>query len=80
MLDVEKFPWANTLDVARGVEMRSPRYDAAGRSARIEMDSTIFRPWNFRRLLDNLGSALNSRVLLVMLRFARRLSLSGVPP
>jgi CzcA family heavy metal efflux pump len=57
MLIVEKFPWANTLDVTRGVEqaMEELRPGLAG----LEVDTTIFRPATFiTAALDNLGRAL----------------------
>ncbi len=57
MLIVEKFPWANTLDVTRGVEaaMDDMRPGLAG----IEVDTTIFRPATFIEIaLSNLTSAL----------------------
>ena len=42
MLVVEKFPWANTVDVTRGVEeaLDAMRPGLAG----LKMDSTLFRP------------------------------------
>ncbi len=57
MLIVEKFPWANTLDVTRGVE------DALGQLkpglTGIAVDHTIFRPASFIELaLHNLSNAL----------------------
>ncbi len=66
MLVVEKFPWANTLDVTRGVEaaLNELRPGLPG----IEMDSTIFRPADFIQVaLDNLTRALLIGCLLVML-------------
>ncbi len=66
MLVVEKFPWANTLDVTRGVEdaLDELRPGLPG----IEMDSTIFRPADFIQVaLDNLTRALLLGCLLVML-------------
>jgi hypothetical protein len=48
MLIVEKFPWANTLDVTRGVEdaleQLKPGLDG------IAVDHTIFRPASFIEL------------------------------
>jgi len=57
MLIVEKFPWANTLDVTRGVEdaleQLKPGLDG------IAVDHTIFRPASFIELaLHNLSNAL----------------------
>ena len=66
MLVVEKFPWANTLDVTRGVEqaLDQLRPGLPG----IEMDSTIFRPADFIQVaLDNLTRALILGCVLVML-------------
>ena len=57
MLIVEKFPWANTLDVTRGVEeaLQDLRPGLTG----IEIDPTIFRPASFIELaLQNLSNAL----------------------
>ena len=57
MLIVEKFPWANTLDVTRGVEaaMEEMKPGLAG----VEVDTTIFRPASFIEIaLANLTSAL----------------------
>jgi CzcA family heavy metal efflux pump len=57
MLIVEKFPWANTLDVTRGVEaaideMRPGLTD-------VSIDTTIFRPATFIDVaLENLSRAL----------------------
>jgi CzcA family heavy metal efflux pump len=69
MLVVEKFPWANTLDVTRGVEqaLDELRPGLPG----IEMDSTIFRPADFIQVaLDNLSRALLLGCLLVMIVIA----------
>ncbi len=71
MLIVEKFPWANTLDVTRGVEaaLDEMRPGLTG----IEMDSTIFRPADFIELaLRNLTATLllgSALVFLVLLAF-----------
>jgi CzcA family heavy metal efflux pump len=57
MLIVEKFPWANTLDVTRGVEeaLEEMRPGLAG----IDVDHTIFRPASFiEQALHNLSNAL----------------------
>ena len=66
MLIVEKFPWANTLDVTRGVEAAldelAPALDG------IEVDAEIFRPATFiETALDNLTRALLFGSLLVVL-------------
>jgi CzcA family heavy metal efflux pump len=64
MLIVEKFPWANTLDVTRGVEqaMVELRPGLSG----IEVDTTIFRPATFISVaLDNLSRALLVGSILV---------------
>src|SRR5574341_1462399 len=72
MLVVEKYPWANTLDVTRGVEaaLDELRPGLPG----IEMDSTIFRPADFikvaiKDLTDSLliGGFLVVLVLLLFL-------------
>ncbi len=71
MLIIEKFPWANTLDVTRGVEaaLDEMRPGLQG----IEVDSTIFRPADFIELaLDNLSRTLllgSALVFLVLLAF-----------
>jgi CzcA family heavy metal efflux pump len=69
MLVVEKFPWANTLDVTRGVEaaLDQLRPGLPG----IRMDSTIFRPADFIQVaLDNLTRALLFGCILVMVVIA----------
>ncbi len=66
MLIVEKFPWANTLDVTRGVEaaMDDLRPGLSG----IEIDTTIFRPATFiEAALENLIRALLIGSILVVL-------------
>ena len=66
MLVVEKFPWANTLDVTNGVEeaLVQLRPGLGG----IEVDSTIFRPASFiEAALHNLSLALLLGCLLVVL-------------
>lgn len=66
MLIVEKLPWANTLDVTRGVEdaMETLRPGLSG----IEVDTTIFRPATFiETSIDNLTKALLIGALLVIL-------------
>jgi len=66
MMIVEKLPWANTLDVTRGVEeaideMR-PGLDG------IDIDTTIFRPATFIELsIDNLTESLLIGALLVVI-------------
>ena len=69
MLIVEKFPWANTLDVTRGVEaaLEELRPGLPG----IEIDPAIFRPATFiETALDNLTRALLVGSLLVVLVLA----------
>lgn len=57
MLVVEKFPWANTLEVTRGVEQALD--DMRPGLAGIEMDSTLFRPATYIELsLQNLAWSL----------------------
>ncbi len=66
LLIVEKFPWANTLDVTRGVEQAidAMRPGLPG----ITFDTTIFRPADFIELsIDNLRAALFIGALLVIL-------------
>ena len=66
MLIVEKLPWANTLEVTRGVDEAlaalEPGLDG------VEIDATIFRPANFiESAIDNLGKALLIGCLLMIL-------------
>jgi CzcA family heavy metal efflux pump len=66
MLIVEKLPWANTLDVTRGVE------DAIGALAPglpgLDIDTTIFRPASFiEASLKNLSNSLLIGCLLMIL-------------
>jgi CzcA family heavy metal efflux pump len=64
MLIVEKFPWANTLDVTRGVE--AAMEDLEPGMAGVDVDTTIFRPASFIEIaLANLTSALLIGSLLV---------------
>jgi CzcA family heavy metal efflux pump len=66
MLIVEKFPWANALEVTRGVEdaLAALRPGLQG----IELDSTLFRPATFiESALGNLTNALLLGSLLVVL-------------
>jgi CzcA family heavy metal efflux pump len=66
MMIVEKLPWANTLDVTRGVEkvLAELKPGLPG----IEIDSTIFRPATFIDLsIDNLTRALIIGSILVIL-------------
>ena len=66
MLIVEKFPWANTLDLTRGVEaaLDELRPGLTG----IEIDTTIFRPASFIEVaLANLSRALLLGSVLVFL-------------
>lgn len=66
MLIVEKFPWANTLDVTRGVEEALDEL-APGLTG-IEIDSSIFRPATFiDAALANLTTALLLGCLFVLL-------------
>jgi CzcA family heavy metal efflux pump len=66
MLIVEKFPWANTLHVTRGVEdaIDQMRPGLAG----IEIDTEIFRPATF--IEQALGNLTNALVLGSLLVFA----------
>jgi len=66
MLIVEKLPWANTLDVTRGVEeaIETIRPGLPG----MEIDTTIFRPATFiETSIENLTMALLIGALLVIL-------------
>jgi CzcA family heavy metal efflux pump len=66
MIIVEKLPWANNLEVTRGVEeaIEELKPGLPG----IEIDTTIFRPASFIELsLDNLTKALLIGALLVIL-------------
>jgi Cu/Ag efflux pump CusA len=66
MLIVEKFPWANTLDVTRGVDeaLDALRPGLPG----IEIDAEIFRPATFiEASIDNLSTALLVGCLLLIL-------------
>ena len=66
MLIVEKFPWANTLDVTRGVEEAID--DLRPGLAGMEIDTTIFRPATFiEESIDNLTRTLIIGALLVIL-------------
>jgi CzcA family heavy metal efflux pump len=69
MLIVEKLPWANTLDVTRGVE-QALRELQPGLSG-IDVDPTIFRPASFiEAALRNLTNALLLGCLFVVLVLA----------
>jgi CzcA family heavy metal efflux pump len=67
MLIIEKLPWANTLDVTRGVEeaLREMRPGLPG----LEIDTTIFRPATFiEEAINNLGvSLLIGAVLMILM-------------
>jgi CzcA family heavy metal efflux pump len=66
MLIIEKFPWANTLEVTRGVEqaLNELRPGLPG----IEIDAQIFRPATFIEMsIDNLTFAMLLGALLVIL-------------
>jgi CzcA family heavy metal efflux pump len=66
MMIVEKLPWANTLEVTRGVEkvLAQMKPGLPG----IEIDATIFRPATFIELsIDNLVIALAIGAILVIL-------------
>lgn len=66
MLIVEKFPWANTLDVTRGVEEAID--DLRPGLPGMEIDTTIFRPATFiEESIDNLTRTLIIGALLVIL-------------
>jgi CzcA family heavy metal efflux pump len=66
MMIVEKLPWANTLDVTRGVEtaIDAMRPGLPG----IDIDTTIFRPATFvEQSIDNLTSSLLVGGVLVVI-------------
>src|SRR3989337_1997300 len=66
MIIVEKLPWANNLEVTRGVEQAIEELKPG--LPGIEIDTTIFRPADFIELsLDNLTKALLIGALLVIL-------------
>ena len=66
MIIVEKLPWANNLDVTRGVEEAVKELEPG--LPGITFDTTIFRPATFIELsLDNLERALLIGALLVIL-------------
>ena len=66
LLIVEKFPWANTLDVTQGVD--EAMADLAPALTGIDVDTTIFRPASFIEVaLANLTAALLIGSLLVFL-------------
>jgi CzcA family heavy metal efflux pump len=71
MLIVEKFPWANTLGVTRGVEQALDELRPGLEG--VEIDTTIFRPATFIDVaLDNLARALllgSVLVFIVLLLF-----------
>src|SRR5438270_200139 len=70
MLIVEKLPWANTLDVTRGVEQALKQLQP-GLSG-VQVDPAIFRPADFiERALHNLSRALilGSLLMVIMLFF-----------
>lgn len=65
LLIVEKFPWANTVEVTRGVEaaIEEMRPGLQG----IDIDTTIFRPATFVEVaLDNLTESLLIGAILVI--------------
>ena len=66
LLIVEKFPWANTVEVTRGVEeaIEAMRPGLSG----INIDTTIFRPATFIEVaLNNLTNSLLLGAILVVL-------------
>jgi CzcA family heavy metal efflux pump len=69
MMIVEKLPWANTLEVTRGVEeaMKEMEPGLPG----MQIDTTIFRPATFiEHSIDNLTKALLIGALLVIVILA----------
>lgn len=66
MMIVEKLPWANTLDVTRGVE--KVLEDLKPGLPGVKIDSTIFRPATFiEQSIGNLTTALIVGAILVIL-------------
>ena len=66
MMIVEKLPWANTMDVTRGVEAALAEMKPG--LPEVEIDSSIFRPADFIQLsLDNLSESLIIGAILVVL-------------
>jgi len=66
MLIVEKFPWANTLDVTEGVEEALVELEPGLQG--IAVDTTIFRPASFiEASIDNLTEAMIIAAVLVIL-------------
>ena len=66
LLVVEKFPWANTLEVTHGIDqaLNELRPGLSG----IQIESNIFRPANFINIaVNNLANALLISCLLVVL-------------
>ena len=65
LLIVEKQPWANTLEVTRGVETAMQQLAPA--LPGVDVDTNIFRPATFiERALDNLGHSLLIGCVLVI--------------
>ncbi len=66
LLIVEKQPWANTLDVTRGIEKAMA--DLKPGMGAVEFDTTIFRPATFiERSLTNLSRSMALGCVLVVL-------------
>lgn len=66
MMIVEKLPWANTLDVTRGVEEAIAEMKPGLQG--IDLDTTIFRPATFiEQSIDNLTESLLIGAVLVVL-------------
>jgi len=66
MMIVEKLPWANTLDVTRGVEEAFAEMQPGLQG--IEIDTTIFRPATFIELsIENLTNSLLVGAVLVVI-------------
>lgn len=70
LLIVEKFPWANTLEVTRGVEEAIAKLKPG--LPDVDIDTKIFRPATFIEMsVDNLNTALLiAAVLVIMVLFA----------
>lgn len=69
LLIVEKQPWANTLDVTRGVEKAMAEMEPA--MGDVHYDTTIFRPATFiERSINNLGHSMLLGCVLVIIVLA----------
>ncbi len=78
MLIVEKLPWANTLDVTRGVEAALQELEPG--LPGIAIDSTIFRPATFiEESISNLSKAIWFGAILMILMLCAVPVRAGAP-